>query len=132
MENYDTLIDFVLWLARFAFYYVLFTFLLSLLEKKLSSKVDETKREELVEKVVALIHRVKQEQHGDVYYWFDSDTDAFLGQGKTTEEIRDHLMGRFKGHIFLIDDKRAMAGPKLEIVPISELTKMPNVIAKPQ
>jgi hypothetical protein len=78
-------------------------------------------RKELVKKVMSLIHTVKQEQHGDVYYWFDADTDQFLGQGRTDDEIRVHLLERFKGHAFILDEKRALAGPDLKMVSVDDL-----------
>ena len=79
-------------------------------------------RDKLVDKLTKLIHRIKQEKHGDVYYWFDADTDNFLAQGRTDDEIRLHLLSRFKGHIFFIDDKRVMAGPNLELMSVDQLT----------
>jgi len=88
----------------------------------LTRKDVEAEKEKLVQKVMQQVHRIKQEKHGDLFYWFDADSDQFLAQGQTDEEIRKHLLGRFKGHIFLIDNEKAMAGPDLKIVPISSLT----------
>lgn len=49
-----------------------------------------------------LIHTVKPEQHGEVTYWFDADSDAFLGQGTTADEIIAHVKSRFPTHLFLL------------------------------
>jgi hypothetical protein len=35
-------------------------------------------------------------------YWFDEEDNRFLGQGKTAEEIINHVKSRFPDHIFLI------------------------------
>lgn len=78
-------------------------------------------REELAKQVLKMMHRVKQEQHGEIFYWFDADTDAFLGQGTTDDEIKEQLKQRFKGHVFLLDDDRALAGPDLKVTPVKEL-----------
>jgi hypothetical protein len=49
-----------------------------------------------------IIHQVKVEKHNDVEYWFDRDSEEFLGQGKTIEEVIAHLKARFPDHIFLL------------------------------
>ena len=92
-----------------------------------TKKDHKAEREELIQKVIELIHTVEQEKHGDLNYWFDADTGAFLGQGCTEDEIRVHLLERFKGHIFILDEKRAMAGPELKIMPIDQLATIHNV-----
>ncbi len=113
--------DFLIFLAEIAFWYFIFSMLFRFLFAKKQKELLQ-QHEELVDKITNLIHRIKQEKHGDVYYWFDADTDNFLAQGKSDDEIRKHLLSRFKGHIFLIDDEKAMAGPELKIMPIKELT----------
>jgi hypothetical protein len=60
-------------------------------------------RLELIKEISDLIHQVKVEKIGEVEYWFDLENDQFLGQGKTTDEIIDHIKNRFPNHIFLID-----------------------------
>lgn len=88
-----------------------------------AEKEFEKEKEALVKKVNEMIHRIKQEQHGDCYYWFDADNDQFLAQGRNDEEIRQHLLKRFSGHIFLVDNEKALAGPELRAMPIQDLTK---------
>lgn len=108
-------------LVMFVLGYLVARFLISKLHDYLLSKIEDPEREALVNKVMEMLHRVKQEKHGDIHYWFDEDSDMFLGQGRTDDEIKEHLKQRFKGHIFLIDDKNALAGPDLNLIPISEL-----------
>ncbi len=97
-------------------------FIGGLIVNALTRKDVEAEKEKLVQKVMQQVHRIKQEKHGELFYWFDADSDQFLAQGQTDDEIRQHLLERFKGHIFLIDNEKAMAGPDLKIVPISSLT----------
>jgi hypothetical protein len=52
-----------------------------------------------------LIHQVKVEKHDGMEYWYDEDDYRFLGQGKTMEDIINHVKSRFPDHIFLIRDQ---------------------------
>lgn len=116
--------DILEFLLQFAFWYIIFKIVFAIAERFLTTHTPE-EREKLVSKIVSMIHQVKQEQHGDTYCWFDADSGYFLGQGKTDTEIKEHLKQRFKGHIFLIDEDRALAGPDLTVMPIKELTINP-------
>lgn len=84
--------------------------------------------EGIADELDALIHNVKPEQHGEVLYWFDEETDKFLAQGKDIAEIRSHLKERFKRDVFMIGDKVLMAGPDFEPMDISKQT--PEEVAK--
>lgn len=67
-----------------------------------------THLEERVEKLKylnSIIHNVKIEKQGDMEYWFDKDSDQFLGQGKTLEEVINVLKSRFPEHVFLLGDR---------------------------
>jgi hypothetical protein len=59
---------------------------------------------ELMKSVNSMVHQVKIEQHGEIEYWYDEDTDSFLGQGRTKEEIIDKIKDLFPTHIFLLKD----------------------------
>jgi hypothetical protein len=85
------------------------------------NRPSEEEIESMYKRVSKMIHEIKPEQHGDMIYWFDAETDQFLGQGRNEEEIKKHLLERFKGHIFLIDKERALAGPRLEEIPLAKL-----------
>lgn len=58
-----------------------------------------------------IIHEVKVEKHQGIEYWFDNETDQFLGQGKTVEEIANSLKSRFPDHIFVLPLKGVMCAP---------------------
>jgi len=63
-----------------------------------------------------IIHEVKVEKHHDTEYWFDKETDQFLGQGKTIEEITAHIKSRFPDHIFVLPPKGVLCAPKWQFV----------------
>jgi hypothetical protein len=86
-------------------------------------------REEMVETLGQIMHGVRQEKHADVVYWFDEDSDAFLAQGRTTDEIRAHLKQRWRDHIFLINGTHVMAGPDYELHEATDADKMGQVFA---
>jgi hypothetical protein len=62
-----------------------------------------------------IIHVVKQEKDGDMYYWYDQDNHQFIAQGRTLEEIIGVLKARWNQHIFVISEKEMMVGPDFEI-----------------
>lgn len=49
----------------------------------LSDAVDQIEQEQQQEQTVA----VRVEQHGDQFYFYDNDTDAFIAQGHDAEEV---------------------------------------------
>lgn len=121
----ELVIEFILFFIELMFWVLLFDFVFA---RILGSRKDAAEeREELIQEVAKKIHQVKQEKHGEAFYWFDADTDQFLAQGCTDEEIRVHLLERFRGHIFLLDEKRAMAGPELKLMPIDQIVNSQKV-----
>lgn len=83
------------------------------LEKKLHAKLDE------------IIHRVKEEKHGDMIYWFDLDDGEFLAQGLTQDSIIAVLKERFPQHIFFLPTDHYVGFPKwtLTEIPFESLNK---------
>lgn len=79
-------------------------------------------RDEMIDKLHSMIHQVAEEKHGDMLYWFDAETDAFLTQGLTRDELVEGLKQRFKGkgHMFLVSEKELIAGPDFETIDISD------------
>lgn len=63
----------------------------------------------ILKKLSDIIHQVKIETVGDIEYWYDADSDAFLAQGRTLEEVIDVIKSRFPDHIFLIENKGGVA-----------------------
>lgn len=79
-------------------------------------KIDDA----IKDKIGKLIHTVKIEKVGEMSYWFDEDTDQFLSQGKTHEEIAVGLKQRFAKHVFLIDNEYALVGPDFAVRPYKD------------
>jgi len=121
MDFVALLSEFVGFLFEILMWIIFWFILFRLADRFVSNKINSAEKDELINYVANRLHRIKQEKHGEVYYWFDADTDAFLGQGKTDDEVKEHLKQRFKGHVFLLDDDRALAGPDLKLTPIKEL-----------
>lgn len=126
----ETLMDFALFVLNILLWYLVINAAANLIlayfdYRKIKSKF-EIERKELKEHIKKIVHNVNQERHGEVYYWFDADSDQFLAQGSTDEEIRQHLLSRFKGHVFILDNDRVLAGPALELTPIETLKLNPD------
>ena len=118
--------EFFATLLQFFLFYLLFKIVFAIIEAWVNvGRVSEYKKE-LAERLSNLIHYVEQEKHNDCYYWFDKETDQFLAQGNTDEEIKQHLNSRFKGHIFVLDENRALFGPDLKTVSLDQLSKLYN------
>ena len=117
----ELLIEFILFFFQFVFW----LFFISAAKNLLfgNKVVVDEETEKLKEKLISMIHRIKQERHGDCYYWFDQDNDQFLAQGRTDDEIIDVLKKRFPTHVFIMGNDRALRGPEWKVVPVSELTK---------
>jgi hypothetical protein len=114
--------DLLSFIVSVIFWYFVIRIGLNLLKAHLENKLEA--RQELVDQITKIVHYVVEERHGDVRYWFDKDTDAFLGQGVTDDEIKSHLKERFKSHIFVLPEKDiAMIGPDLRTVPLTNLVK---------
>jgi hypothetical protein len=83
--------------------------------KFMSSAVDDidTKVRERLNKI---IRPIKIETHNETMYWFDRETDQFLAQGKTQQEISATLKQRFPSLIFVNEaHEEILAGPDFEV-----------------
>ena len=58
----------------------------------------------ILKQLSEIIHQVKVEERDGIKYWYDADSEAFLAQGKTIDEVIDVIKSRFPDHIFLIRD----------------------------
>lgn len=110
--------DFFLWAFLVA---LAINIILRIINAHLESQLEA--HQELLSKINDLVHEVKQEQVGDMVYWFDKDSNQFLAQGRTQEEIISVLRERFTKHIFLINEKEMLVGPEFKPVPVATLQK---------
>jgi hypothetical protein len=59
-----------------------------------------------------------------MYYWYDNDSDDFLAQGRTWEDIVDVLRSRFPDHIFVLNSREMIMGPEFEVIEFEPGTKL--------
>jgi len=96
----EQFVEFVLFCLEVLFWYWLIGAAVAIWRAYQSAKSDHVT--ELMEKLTEIIHTVQEEKHGDHYYWFDSDSDEFLAQGATVDDMIAHLRSRFPTHVFLL------------------------------
>jgi hypothetical protein len=58
-----------------------------------------------------------------MYYWYDNDSEDFLAQGRTWEEVVGVLRERFPDHIFVLNNREMIMGPEFEVVEFEPGTK---------
>lgn len=102
MENFNWF-SFVLYIVGVWF---VFKLMLALLQRRNleddddemaePDKVSSTKDSEVIV--------VNIEKHGDIYYLFERDTDSFVGQGRTEEELKEVVTKRFPGKRFMASE----------------------------
>jgi hypothetical protein len=120
--------EFISFFVQCLFWYFVIGIVFNFLKQKIDAKADSTELSNILKKLNDIVHRVKVEQHGDMFYWFDADNDEFLGQGKNTEEAIDHVKKRFPNHIFFVTSKEQqykISGPNWSMEPfnLDESTK---------
>lgn len=99
MENFN--------IASFVFYALLTWLILRIIQGYLERKNQELQADiDLIKnKIKSQIMIVNIEKHGDCYYLFDKETDTFVAQGKTVEEIKDAMQKRYPGKTFMANEK---------------------------
>jgi len=72
-----------------------------------------------------IIHQVKVEKYQNIEYWYDQDTDYFLGQGSTFDDIVNVLKIRFPDHLFILEDRGGVAAQTgWKLVEFEQFTKL--------
>lgn len=113
----NIIIDVLVWLG-------IIWMLLKMINSWSLSKLEQLSEE--LREVKELIHVVKPEFYGSTIYWFDQETDMFLGQGENLDDIVAVLKTRFPRHVFFFADqngKYAIGGPEWIPKPIEEFVK---------
>lgn len=88
---------------------------------------EENAIERAIEQMIAKnVHIVKVELHGDMFYWFDSDTEKFIVQGKTMVECIAALKVSYINEVFLYtaqsQKQYLLVGPDFEPNPLDSNT----------
>ena len=73
------------------------------LRAKLLLEIQEKVEESQVE-IKQHIIMVNVEKHDDVFYLYEKNTDQFIAQGKTIEELSQRCQERFKNHTIIADE----------------------------
>lgn len=109
----ETVIEFVVFMCQVVFWYWVFSLLVAFLINR--NQASQEEKTEMIAKINTLIHRVNVERHGDTYYWFDEDSGDFLGQGKTSDEVINHIRSRFPTHLFFLPSQKKVHAPSWKI-----------------
>lgn len=116
----NLIVEFVVFCVGLLLWRVAFNLAVKLFSS--GKKTKDEVRAELESQLTTLIHVVITESHGDVVYWFDRDTNVFLGQGETASEIIDQVKSRFPTHIFILNDgANALRAPDWKCVPFDNI-----------
>lgn len=108
----DLVVEFVMFFLNMVWWIFIFSLCLSVLKYFAVDKPQEQERiKEFYEKVDEIVHRVSVEKHGDIYYWYDNDDGEFLGQGRSDQELIDHVKRRYPNHLFLFTDNQYIKAP---------------------
>jgi hypothetical protein len=59
--------------------------------------------DDLTKKLKDKIIHVNVEKHGSVFYLFEKETNRFIAQGSTINEIKDRCADRFKNSVIVAD-----------------------------
>ena len=85
----DMILTFLFW---YAIGWFVFNFLVApWLKERLEGRIREMEQE--IEDIKQVYKRVKIEEYHDTFYLFNADTDEFIGQGRTMQEIADKVKG---------------------------------------
>lgn len=99
MENFD-------W-GSFIFYAFLGWLAMRITQGYLERRNQELQNEidYIRKKVKEKIILVKIEKHKDTYYVFERETDTFVAQGRTAEELKEAMLKRFPHKTFMAPEE---------------------------
>jgi len=103
------------------FWYWAISIVLAVIIKQSENTAEQ--KNEMIEKLNGMVHRVREEQLDNTLYWFDDDTGDFLGQGQTSAEVIEHVRSRFPSHLFFLPEYKKVHAPtwKIESYQINSL-----------
>ena len=89
------MIDFANFVIEVLFWMLVFWLALQvfggMFNRHIENKIEELNAE--IDEIKRVYKRVKIEEHYDTFYLFNADTDEFIGQGRTMQEIADRVKG---------------------------------------
>ena len=116
--------EFFWFCVKAAFWYWVISIVLAVIFKRAENKAEQ--KNEMMEKLNGMVHRVREEQLGNTRYWYDDDTGDFLGQGQTSDEVIEHVRNRFPAHLFFLPEYKKVHAPtwKIESYQIDSLASI--------
>ena len=88
MEFFNFVIEMFFWMLVFWFGLQI---LGGMFQRHIDTKLEQLDAE--IKEIQKVYKRVKIEEYHDTFYLFDADTDTFIGQGRTMQEIADRVQG---------------------------------------
>jgi hypothetical protein len=123
----EIILEFALFCIQILFWTLIVNGLLSLITRHLDRPTKED-YQRLKQQIAKMVHFVREERHGEINYWYDEQTDEFLVQGASTDQLVEQARARFPTHVFIIDDcTHTISGPDWKITPVNELSNKYNV-----
>ena len=88
IEFFNMVVEAFFWFLVFWFAFQIFG---GMFNRHIENRIEQLNAE--IEEIQKIYKRVKIEEHYDTFYLFDADTDTFIGQGRTMQEIADKVKG---------------------------------------
>jgi hypothetical protein len=101
--------DFLSFLIKIIFWYFAISIVFNFFINRNKNKKEEF--DNALDEALRRVHIVSEEKHGGHLYWFDHESDEFLGQGKSSEECIEHVKKRFPSHVFFLPDQKYISAP---------------------
>ena len=88
IEFFNMMLEAFFWFLVFWFAFQIFG---GMFNRHIETRIEKLNAE--IEDIKRVYKRVKIEEYHDTFYLFDADTDTFIGQGRTMQEIADKVKG---------------------------------------
>ena len=75
------------------------------LHRKMQEEKQESRIQELAEKIQGTFIEATIEKIGDIFYMHNKETGEFLAQGNTSDELSENLRSRFPDKRFVMQKK---------------------------
>jgi hypothetical protein len=88
IEFFNFVVEVFFWMAVFWFAFQIFG---GMFNRHVENKIERLNAE--IQEIERVYKRIKIEEHYNTFYLFNADTDEFIGQGRTMQEIADKIRG---------------------------------------
>jgi type II secretory pathway component PulF len=101
--------DFLSFVVEIVFWYFVISIIINFFIIRAKDKKEEF--DSALGEALKRVHIISEERHGGHLYWFDHESDEFLGQGISVEECIEHVKKRFPSHVFFLPDQKYISAP---------------------